>query len=51
MPFKKINSKLYIIAQTAYSLEEKDEMNNFDDCLITPIWSHYLLNTLSKYLS
>ena len=50
---KKMNSTIPIIGQTAYCLdseEEKENMQNFDDFLTKPIWSHELIRSLSKYL-
>jgi len=50
---KKSRPELPIIAQTAYSLEEEDYQESFkyfEQYMTKPIWSHDLLNTLSKYL-
>ncbi len=51
---KKSRSELPIIAQTAYSLEEEDYQESFkffEQYMTKPIWSHNLLNTLSRYLA
>lgn len=51
---KKNRSTLPIIAQTAYSLEEEnyeESLKYFEQYMTKPIWSHELLNTLSKYLA
>lgn len=51
---KKMNPKLPIIAQTAYSLEEdekQDMFKSFDKYLVKPIWSHDLLKAVSDYLN
>lgn len=53
MKIKEFRPNLPVIAQTAYSLEEDDykEVDKyFDSYMIKPIWSHELLNTLSKFL-
>lgn len=50
---KALRNNLPIIAQTAYSLEggrDKEELINFDDYLIKPIWSPQLISAISKYL-
>lgn len=50
---KQIRPDLPVIAQTAYSLEDddyKESLKYFDRYMIKPIWSHELLNTLSKFL-
>ncbi len=50
---KKINPKVPVIAQTAYSIDTQDAeiLKYFDKYLIKPIWSHDLLNALSIYLA
>jgi CheY-like chemotaxis protein len=50
---KTLRSELPIVAQTAYSLDsdrDKEELRNFSDYLIKPIWSPQLMSTLEKYL-
>ena len=47
---KKINSKIPVIAQTAYTLS-KDEKNDFNDILIKPIWDYELFRKCSSYLA
>ena len=48
---KKINSKIPIIAQTAFAIQSKDEMKEFNDILIKPIWDYDLFRKCSSYLS
>jgi CheY-like chemotaxis protein len=51
---KKGRPDLPVIAQTAYSMEGDEYLESlkyFDNYLTKPIWSHELLDTLSKYLS
>lgn len=50
---KKFRPDLPIIAQTAYSFDfgkDKEEMANFNDYLIKPIWGPQLLSTVAKNL-
>ena len=49
---KALRPELPVIAQTAYSIEsdrDKEDLKNFDDFLIKPIWSPQLLSAIDKY--
>jgi signal transduction histidine kinase/CheY-like chemotaxis protein len=50
---KNLRPELPIIAQTAYSIEsdkDKENLLNFDDYLIKPIWSPQLMSAMEKHL-